>query len=229
MSGVQQRVVTNLLQLLFKCFKQIFRVAAVMTISGTSIKHRVATEQRWLVGTRKQTDVAHCVARCIKTFQFHCLAHLDDVAGAHAAVNIGYSIEGVMVCDQRRAGGTDNAFVATGVIAVFVRIQDLRDRPAAFGSRRQAFLEVEWIDCERLAAFGAGDQVVEVARQSLYRTTLIGEFSGDPGLQNLDIVDLCSGNIKIVPVDDNKVSPFAGLQAPQAIFLVCCISSCQCE
>ena len=58
---------------------------------------------------------------------------------------------------------SDHRRVAAGVVAVLVRVEDLRDfQPAAFAAR-EALLMVQRIDRQRLAGFGAGDQIVEVA------------------------------------------------------------------
>ena len=49
-------------------------------------------------------------------------------------------------------------------VAVLVRVEDLRDRPAAFLRRGQALVEVERVYGERVTGLGAGDQVVEIAK-----------------------------------------------------------------
>jgi hypothetical protein len=49
------------------------------------------------------------------------------------------------------------------VVTVLVGVQDLGDAPSLLLCRGEAFLVVERIDRERLAALGASDEVVEVA------------------------------------------------------------------
>jgi hypothetical protein len=49
------------------------------------------------------------------------------------------------------------------VVVVLVGIQDLRDLPALGLRRGQALFMVQRVDGQRLAAFGARDQVVVIA------------------------------------------------------------------
>ena len=66
----------------------------------------------------------------------------------------------------REDGGTgalDHGGIPTRVVAVLVRIQDLRDRETRILGSLEAFLVVERIDRERFAGFRAGNKVVEVA------------------------------------------------------------------
>ena len=60
------------------------------------------------------------------------------------------------------AGRRDQPAVATGVVAVFVRIENLRDGPVIGRRDSQTLVEIQWIDRKRLAGLRAGDQVVKV-------------------------------------------------------------------
>ena len=66
------------------------------------------------------------------------------------------------MCNDLRTRRIDHALVSTGMVAVFMRIQDLRNLPAAIIRHLQALLIVERIDCQRVSGFGARDQVVEI-------------------------------------------------------------------
>jgi hypothetical protein len=70
---------------------------------------------------------------------------------------------GVLVGQQRGAGGGDHRLVAAGVVAVLVGVQHLGDVPAHGLGLGQALLMVQGIDGHRLTALRASDQVVEVA------------------------------------------------------------------
>ena len=48
------------------------------------------------------------------------------------------------------------------MVAVFMRIKDLRNVPACCLGSVQAFFVIQRIDGQGLSGFGAGDQVVEV-------------------------------------------------------------------
>src|SRR5262245_22212762 len=65
--------------------------------------------------------------------------------------------------ENRGAGLAHHRVVAARVVPVLVRIEDLRDREALVFRGLEALLVIERIDGERLAGFGARDQVVEVA------------------------------------------------------------------
>ena len=69
----------------------------------------------------------------------------------------------IAVSNNLRAGRCDNSFVATRVIAVFMRVQNLRDRPALVFRNAQAFVEVERVDRKCIASLGTGDQVIKIA------------------------------------------------------------------
>ncbi len=89
-------------------------------------------------------------------------ADLDHVARGQPAVDAGDAVLRLRVRQKLGAGRRHHLRVAAGMVAVLVRVEDLRDGPA-FGLRRgKAFLVVERIDRERLAGLGAGDEIVEV-------------------------------------------------------------------
>ena len=91
------------------------------------------------------------------------LADLDHVAGLDAAIHAGDARAGAVVRDHLGAGGSDHGRIAAGVVVVLVRVENLRDLPALRLGGGQALAVVQRIDRERLAALGAGDQVVVVA------------------------------------------------------------------
>ena len=107
--------------------------------------------------------MAHRVTRRIEHFQLHRLADLDDVARPEPSIDTGNALPRVLVCEQLGAGRRNHSAVAAGVIAVLMRVQDLRDLPAVIFGRGQAFLMIQRIDGERFAGVGIDDEVVKVA------------------------------------------------------------------
>src|SRR5690606_24948499 len=69
----------------------------------------------------------------------------------------------LVVRDHLRAGCRYDRGVSAGVVEVLVRVQDLRDLPAALLRGGEALRVVERVDRQRLARLRACDQVVEVA------------------------------------------------------------------
>jgi hypothetical protein len=67
------------------------------------------------------------------------------------------------VREDRGAGAFDHGGVPAGVVAVLVRVQDLRDREARILRGLEAFFVVERIDREGVARFRTSDEIVEVA------------------------------------------------------------------
>ena len=90
-------------------------------------------------------------------------AHLDHVTGRKPSVDAVDARPGVLVREQLGTGRRDHRAVAAGVIAVFVRVEDLRDLPALRLRARETLLVIERIHRQRFAAVGADDQIVEVA------------------------------------------------------------------
>ena len=107
--------------------------------------------------------MAHRMPRRVEALKFDCFSNFDNVACAYTAVHIRNTALGILVCDHLCTCSTHDTFVAARVIAVFVRIEDLRNRPAALCCDREAFPVVQWVDGERIAGFGTGDQVVEIS------------------------------------------------------------------
>ena len=112
---------------------------------------------------RDDADMRHRMARRVEAFQFDGLADLDDVTGLEAAVNALDLVLGAGMRQQFGVRRADDLIVAAGMVAVMVRVQHLRDVPVLCLRSGEAFLVVERIDRERLAGFGAGDQVIEIA------------------------------------------------------------------
>ena len=162
MPRVDPRILVELCELVLEGFVELLGVTAVVAVAGARIEQRVAAEQGRLVRMRQQADMAHRVPRRIEALEFDRPADLDHVAGAHAPVHVRDAGPGVLVRNQFRAGRRDHALVAAGVVAVFVRVQDLGNRPAPVRRDGKAFFVVERVDRERFAGLGTGDQVVEV-------------------------------------------------------------------
>ena len=142
---------------------QVFRIAAVVAVARARVEQRVTGEQRRLLGVGAQADVAHGVAGRVHAFELDGLADLDHVAGLDAAIHAGNARAGTVMRDHLGPGRGDDGRIAAGMVVVLVRVENLRDLPALRLGGGQAFLVVQGVDRERLAALGACDQVVVVA------------------------------------------------------------------
>src|SRR5210317_1290899 len=107
--------------------------------------------------------MAHCMPRGVEALQIDARADLDDVTCTNAAVHVGYAPGGVPVRDDLCFRCGDHARVAADMIAVFVRIQDLRNAPAPVFCDGQTLAEIERVDRERPPFFGTGNDVIEIA------------------------------------------------------------------
>ncbi len=108
--------------------------------------------------------MAHGVSRCIESQQLDGSTHSNDVAGIEPTVHTLDAALRVLVREHFGTGRFDKAFISTNMIEVFMGVQYLRDVPALVFRDRQAQRVVIWVDCHRLASFGADDQVVKVAK-----------------------------------------------------------------
>src|SRR5271169_1753845 len=112
---------------------------------------------------RPDADVTHRVARRIQTFELDRLADLDYIAGAQSAAHLRDLVLRVGMRQHRGASRSNHLLVAAGVVAMLMGVEDLPDGPALRPGGGEAFLMIQRIDCQRLAGFLAGDQVVKVA------------------------------------------------------------------
>ena len=103
------------------------------------------------------------MARRVQAFQLDGLANLDDISSLHAAVHAGNFPGSFVMRDDLGTGCRHHRGVATGVVMVLMRVEDLGDLPAFSLGCSQAFLVVQRVYSQRLARVGAGNQVVEVA------------------------------------------------------------------
>src|SRR5437762_3549036 len=161
-AGIDQRLVRQLRELRRKGVVELVRVTAIVAIAGARVEQRVAAEQGRTVAMRDDADMRHRMARRVEAFQFDGLADLDDVTGLEAAVDALDLVLGAGMRQQFGVRRADDLIVAAGMVAVMVRVQHLRDALALCLRGGEAFLVVERIDRERLAGFGAGDQVIEI-------------------------------------------------------------------
>jgi hypothetical protein len=67
------------------------------------------------------------------------------------------------VRDDFRAGCGNDCLVAAGMIAVFVRVQYLRNRPVILTRNREALHVVKWVDRECVTGFRAHHEVIKIA------------------------------------------------------------------
>ena len=99
---------------------------------------------------------ANAVAVCMQ------LEDTDYIASANAACHLRNALPRVTMCDYRCAGRFDHCLVATGMVAVFVGVDDLGDGPVICGGDIKTLAKVERVDGKCLAGLGTGDQVVEI-------------------------------------------------------------------
>jgi 3-hydroxy-D-aspartate aldolase len=138
-------------------------VAAVVAVTGAGVEKGVAAKKRGCIRMRKKTHVTHGVSWRIQALELDSSPHLHDVAGGQAPIHAGDLSRGIGMGEKLRAGRGHHGFVAAGVIAVFVGIEYLRNRPTPRLRLGQALLVVQGVHGERLTAFRACDQVIEVA------------------------------------------------------------------
>ena len=138
------------------------RVTAVVAVARSGIEQCVAAEQLGGLRTGEQADVRHRVARGVQTLELHAAADPDRVAAGQAAIDAADARSGPGMCQDLRAGRGAQAFVPAGMVQVFVGVEDLRDREAARARDGEALAIVERVHGQRLARFGAGNQVVEI-------------------------------------------------------------------
>ncbi len=142
---------------------QRVRMSPTMAVAGTGVEKGIAAEETPLRCMRQQADMRHRVARGVETFELDGASYADHVPLAQPPIDApdarGRSRMRQDFCARR----ADQALVAAGMVAMFVRVEDLRDLPALRAGRVQAQLPLERIDGERFARLRAGNQVVEVA------------------------------------------------------------------
>jgi hypothetical protein len=138
-------------------------MAAIVAVAGARVEQGVAAEQRRVIAMRAQADMAHGVARRVEAFELDRLADLDDIAGAKPAVDALDPVPRIGMRQELRAGGGDHRGIAAGVVAMLMRVENLRDAPALRLGGGEAFLMIERVDRQRFPRRRAGDEVVEVA------------------------------------------------------------------
>ena len=99
---------------------------------------------------------------CIQAFELDSAANLYDIARTHTSKHVRNSVLCIGVRDDLRSGRRNESAIATGMIAVLMGIEYLRDGPVVIVSSRQALVVIQWINGQRLAGFRTGDQVIKV-------------------------------------------------------------------
>src|SRR5437763_256036 len=136
---------------------------AIVAVAGAGVEQRIAAEQGRLAAMRQDADMRHRVARRVEAFELDTLADFDDIAGLETSVDALDLVLGAGMRQQFGMGRADDLVVAAGMVAMMMRVEYLGDVPALGFGRGQALLVIERVDRQRLAGFGAGDQVIEVA------------------------------------------------------------------
>lgn len=102
------------------------------------------------------------MAGSVQTLKINGCTNFDDIAGIDAAVHIRDPTLRVRVGNNFRAGGGDHCPVTASMVTMLMSIEYLRYRPAIVFRNGQTLRIVEWIDCQRVASFFTGDQVIKV-------------------------------------------------------------------
>ena len=101
--------------------------------------------------------MTHGMTGRIEAFEFNRLAYIDDVAGANTAIHIGNAIYRISMCNDSGTGRSDHRLVTANMIAVLMRVEDLRYRPAMLLGCGETLPVIQWIDGQRITCFGAGN------------------------------------------------------------------------
>lgn len=125
--------------------------------------------------------MTHGVAGRIEAFEFDRLADFNNIACNDTAIHVGNAIRCILMCNDFGARRRNHRLVTANVVAVFMRIEYLSDRPTMFFGCSETFFVIEWIDGERFTCFGASDQVIKVTVRvggpdSLYDHVLISRI-----------------------------------------------------
>ncbi len=163
MTGIDQRVLGQGVQLSHKGLVELFRVAAAVTVAGASIEQGVTAEKRRHIGLRQQAHVAHGVSGRVHGKEFHRTAHLNHITGIQAHIHVVDLVLGVLVRDERSPGGRHHGPVAPGMVAMLVSVEDLGDLPAIGLGPSQALLVIQRVYGHGFAAFRTDDEIVEIS------------------------------------------------------------------
>ena len=106
-----------------------------MAIARAGIEQGVAGEQRRLVRMGEQADMRHRVPGRIEALQFDAAADADGVAVVQADIDAADQRRGRGMREDPRAGGGAQRLIARGVVAMMMRVEDLRDLPAVRRAR----------------------------------------------------------------------------------------------
>ena len=107
--------------------------------------------------------MAHGVTGRVQRLELDSLADLDDIPGTEPARHARDLVLRVLVREDLGAGLRNHRIVPAGVVAMLVRVQDLRDGPALILRSLQALLVVQRVDRQGLTGLRADDQVIEVS------------------------------------------------------------------
>ena len=107
--------------------------------------------------------MAHRVTGRVQALKLDCFANLDNVTCTDPTIHIRNALAGVLVRNNTGARCVGHSLVATDVVGMFVSIENLRYRPAAFICDIEALCEVERVDRQRFACVLAGDEIIEIA------------------------------------------------------------------
>lgn len=136
--------------------------------------------------------MTHGVTGCVETLQLDGCADFDYVAGADALVHIRDSAAGVLMRDHFCPCRFDDTLVTARMIAVLVRIQDLRNFPAASRSNGKTFPVVQRINRQRIARLRARDEIIKIAVR-IVRPNLLNDHSAAPASNtNSPLTQVCS-------------------------------------
>ena len=107
--------------------------------------------------------MAHRVAGCIEALELDRFSHLYDVPGADALIDVVNAVARISMSEQCGPGCLDQSLVAARMVAMFMGVKNLGNRPAVLARDIETLRVVEGIDGQGLTGLRARDEVIEVA------------------------------------------------------------------
>ncbi len=134
-----------------------------MTVPRPGIEESVTAKQRRLVAMSQQADMRHGVPRRVETLELQRASDPDHVALLQAAIDTPDPTCRARVGQHLGAGGPHQALVASRMVEVLVRVEDLGNGPALLPRHIQTQLPLQRIHRQGFAGLGTGNQVVKVS------------------------------------------------------------------
>src|SRR5688572_5568582 len=110
----------------------------------------------------KQADVCHRMPGRVQTLQLDGTTHTNHIALLQTAVHAADTSGRIRMSQNFRACRSNESGIAPGMVAMLVRVQDLRDLPALGFGGLEHTSPFQRVNGERLARFRASNQVMKI-------------------------------------------------------------------